>query len=80
VSWFADKEVFVETVIGVFSSREAKALRELLDGKIPQDSIVFLTRSETDAKLVEKDFMGMEAAMSAGVVVAITMLAVPGIG
>jgi anti-sigma B factor antagonist len=78
----------VETAIGVFSSREraAGAVRELLDGKVPQESIVFLTRSETEAKIVGKElgatvggFMGVGTGMSAGVAAA-TLLAVPGIG
>jgi anti-sigma B factor antagonist len=78
----------VETAIGVFSSREraAEAVRELLNGKVPQESIVFLTRSETEAKIVGKElgatvggFMGVGTGMSAGVAAA-TLLAVPGIG
>ncbi len=79
----------METAIGVFSSREraAEAVRELLDGKVPRESIVFLTRSETEANIVGKElgatvggFVGMGTGMSAGVVAAITLLAVPGIG
>jgi len=78
----------VETAIGVFSSREraAEAVRELLNGKVPQESIVFLTRSETEAKIVGTElgatvggFMGVGTGMSAGVAAA-TLLAVPGIG
>ena len=78
-----------ETAIGVSSSREraAEAVRELLDGKVPRESIVFLTRSETEANIVGKElgatvggFVGMGTGMSAGVVAAITLLAVPGIG
>src|SRR5256885_9389839 len=74
----------VETAIGVFSSRERAvgAVRELLDGKVPQESIVFLTRSETEAKTVGKElgatvggFMGVGTGMSAGVAAA-TLLAV----
>jgi anti-sigma B factor antagonist len=73
----------LETSIGVFSSREraAEAVRELLDGKVPQESIVFLTRSETEAKGVKTQlgttvggFVGM------GTGIAIVALAVPGIG
>ena len=79
----------METVIGVFSSRQraADAIRELLERKVPQESIVYFTRSETEAKLAGKElgatvggFLGMGAGMSAGVVAAITLLAVPGIG
>src|SRR5437879_7142236 len=78
----------METAIGVFSSRERaeEAVRELLDGKVPQESIVFLTRSETEANSVGKEFgatvggfMGMGTGMSAGVAAA-TLLAVPGLG
>ena len=78
----------METAIGVFSSREhaAEAVRELLDGNVPQESIVFLTRSQTEAEIVGKElgatvggFMGVGTGMSAGVLAA-TMLAVPGIG
>jgi anti-sigma B factor antagonist len=79
----------METVIGVFSSRDhaAEAVRELLENKLPQESIAFLTRSENEAKLVGKDLgatvgglVGMGTGMSAGLAAAITMLAVPGIG
>ena len=78
----------METTIGVFSSRERaeEAVRELIDRKVPKESIVFLTRSETEAKSVGKGFgatvggfMGAATGMSAGVVAA-TLLVVPGIG
>ncbi len=78
----------METAIGVFSSREraAEAVHELLNGKVPEESIVFLTRSQTEAEVVGKElgatvggFMGVGTGMSAGVLAA-TMLAVPGIG
>jgi anti-sigma B factor antagonist len=78
----------VETTIGVFSSRDRaeEAVRELIEQKVPKESIVFLSRSETDAKTVGKGFgatvggfMGAATGMSAGVVAA-TLLVVPGIG
>ena len=78
----------METAIGVFSSRERaeEAVQELLDRKVPQESIVFLTRSETEAKNIGKGFgaavggfMGAATGMSAGVIAA-TLLVVPGIG
>jgi anti-sigma B factor antagonist len=78
----------VETTIGVFSSRECaeEAVAELIAQKVPKESIVFLTRSETEAKNVGKGFgatvggfMGAATGMSAGVVAA-TLLVVPGIG
>jgi anti-sigma B factor antagonist len=78
----------VETAIGVFSSREKaeEAVKELLQSRVPEASLVFLTRSESEAKTVGKQFgayagglVGGAAGMSAGVVAA-TLLAVPGIG
>jgi anti-sigma B factor antagonist len=73
----------LETAIGVFASRDraAEAFRELLAAKVPHESIVFLTRSEAEAKTVEKElssaakgFMGLSTG------IAIALLAVPGIG
>jgi anti-sigma B factor antagonist len=78
----------VETAIGVFSSRERaeEAVKELLDQKVPQEQIVFLTRSESEALSVGKElgatvggFMGFATGMSAGVGAAL-LLVVPGIG
>ncbi len=77
----------METVIGVFSSRERaeEAVGELLKGKVPEQAIVFLTRSESEAKTVAKElgatvggFMGMATGASAGVAVASLLL--PGVG
>src|SRR5439155_13978916 len=44
-------EAPMETVIGVFSSRERaeEAVAELLRARVPEQAIVFLTRSETEA-------------------------------
>ena len=41
----------METVIGVFASRERaeETVKELLEKSVPQDAIVFLTRSESEA-------------------------------
>jgi len=78
----------LETAIGVFSSRERaeQAVQELLDQKVPQEAIVFLTRSEAEATSVGKElgatvggFMGFATGMSAGVGAAL-LLVVPGIG
>jgi anti-sigma B factor antagonist len=77
----------METAIGVFSSRDCAedAIRELRKSGVKEDSIVFLTRSETEAKSVAKEFgasvggfMGGAAGMTAGVVAATLLL--PGIG
>ena len=48
----------METAIGVFAARDraAEAVQELLRSGVPEDSIVFLTRSETDAQTVGKQF------------------------
>ena len=73
----------METAIGVFSSRERaeEAVRELLGSRVPEESIVFLTRSEPEAVTTGKQagatvggFMGMASGMSAGVVAATLML------
>jgi len=84
----AKGEAQMETAIGVFDSRDKaeKALRELLKRSVPQESIVFLTTSETEAASMAKDFgswaggfAGGAAGMTAGVVAA-TLLAIPGLG
>jgi anti-sigma B factor antagonist len=78
----------METAIGVFKSRERaeEALKELLERKVPQESIAFLTTSETEAVSVAKEvgtyaggFLGGAAGMTAGVV-ATTILLIPGLG
>jgi len=77
----------METVIGVFSSRghAEHAVRELVERKIPQESIVFLSRSEGEAKTIAKQFgatiggfAGGAVGMSTGVVAATLLL--PGLG
>jgi anti-sigma B factor antagonist len=77
----------METTIGVFSSRDRaeEAVRSLRQSGVPEESIVFLTRSETEAKAVAKEFgasvggfMGGAAGMTAGVIAATLLL--PGIG
>ena len=77
----------METAIGVFASRDKaeEAFRELRQAGLPEESINFLTRSETEAKTIAKEFgsyvggfMGGAAGMSAGVVAATLLL--PGIG
>ncbi len=77
----------METAIGVFSSRDhaEEAVRELRQRGVPEQSIVYLTRSESEAKTVAKEmgayfdgFVGGAAGMSAGAVAAKLLL--PGIG
>jgi anti-sigma B factor antagonist len=81
------KEVYMETAIGVFASRDhaGKAVKELRERGIPEESIVFLTRSETEAKTIAQElgplvggFVGGAVGMTTGVVVATLLL--PGIG
>jgi anti-sigma B factor antagonist len=78
----------MHSAIGVFGSREAaeEAVKELLKQQIPQDSIVFLTRSESEAMSLGKElgayaggFVGGAAGLTTGVVAA-TLLLIPGIG
>jgi anti-sigma B factor antagonist len=77
----------METVVGVFSSRDRadEAVKELRQQGVPDQSLVFLTRSENEAKTIAKQFgatvggfVGGAAGMSAGVVAATLLL--PGIG
>jgi anti-sigma B factor antagonist len=76
----------VETAIGVFNSRDSAALAvgELLNQHVPEEAIVFLTRSESEAKTMGKKF-GAGVGASTGVTVGIAAgaaatLLVPGIG
>ncbi|MDP9147419.1 MAG: STAS domain-containing protein [Acidobacteriota bacterium] len=78
----------METAIGVFTSRERaeEAVKELRKHNVPHESIVYLSRSESEAKSIGKElgayaggFVGGAAGLSAGVAAA-TMLAIPGIG
>ncbi len=77
----------METAIGVFSSRDSaeEGVKELLERGVPESSLVFLTRSESEAKTVGKQlgafaggFAGGAAGMTAGVAAATLLL--PGIG
>jgi anti-sigma B factor antagonist len=77
----------METAIGVFSSRDRaeEAVKELRERGVPESSIVYLSRSETDAKTIARQFgatvggfVGGATGMSAGVVAATLLL--PGIG
>jgi len=78
----------METAIGVFTSRERaeEAFKQLLGHKVPQESIAFLTLSETEATSLAKDlgafaggFLGGAAGMAASVIGA-TVFLIPGIG
>jgi len=76
----------METAIGVFVSRERaeEALRELIEQHVPQEAMVFLTRSESEAVALGKEmgayaggFMGGSAGLTGATVAS---LAIPGIG
>ena len=78
---------YMDTAIGVFSARDhaEEAVTELRKQGVPDDSIVFLTRSEGEAKTIAKQFgatvggfVGGATGMSAGVVAATLLL--PGVG
>ncbi len=78
----------MEIAVGVFAQRERaeEAVKKLLERRVPEESLVFLTRSETEARSMGKQlglfagsFVGGAAGLSAGVAAA-TLLAVPGIG
>ena len=77
----------METTIGVFSSRDdaETAVKQLRERGVPEESVVFLTRSESEAKTVAKElgayvggFLGGAAGVTTGVVAASLLL--PGIG
>jgi anti-sigma B factor antagonist len=77
----------METAIGVFASRDdaERAVKELREHAVPEESIVFLTRSESEAKTIAKElgtyvggFVGGAAGMTTGLVAASLLL--PGIG
>jgi anti-sigma B factor antagonist len=77
----------METAIGVFSSRDRAedGVKELLQRGISESCLVFLTRSESEAKTVGRQlgafaggFAGGAAGMTAGVAAATLLL--PGIG
>jgi anti-sigma B factor antagonist len=78
----------MDTAIGVFDSREAaeNAVKELIHNHVPQESIIFLTRSETEAMSFGKDlskyaggFLGGAVGATAGCVGAALAL-IPGFG
>jgi anti-sigma B factor antagonist len=78
----------METAIGVFTARERaeEAVKSLLEHHVPEDRIIYLTRSESEAKSMGKQlgayaggFVGGAAGMSAGVAAG-TLLTIPGVG
>ena len=78
----------METAIGIFDSRERaeQAVKTLVEQHVPQESIIFLTRSESEAMSFGKDlgqyvggFMGGAVGVTAGCVGAALAL-IPGFG
>ena len=78
----------METAIGVYDSRDRaeRAVKDLLAKNVPADSIVFLTRSESEAANFAKEvggfaggFLGGTVGMAAGAA-AIALALVPGVG
>ncbi|HEY1422727.1 MAG TPA: STAS domain-containing protein [Candidatus Acidoferrum sp.] len=78
----------METAIGVFSKRENAegAVKSLLQQQVPEERIIFLTRSETEAGSVGRQLgacaggiVGGTAGMSVGLAAA-SVLAIPGVG
>ncbi len=49
----------METAIGVFASRDRaeEAVKELRQSAVPEEAIIFLTRSETEAKTLAKNLV-----------------------
>jgi anti-sigma B factor antagonist len=82
------EEVTMETAIGVFDSRERaeEAVKELVQKQIPEQAIIFLTRSESEAMNFGKEigsyaggFMGGALGATAGCIGA-TLALIPGFG
>jgi hypothetical protein len=78
----------METAIGVYESRARaeQAVKDLIAKNVPQEAIVFLTRSESDAANFAKEvgglaggFLGGTVGMAAGAA-AIALALVPGVG
>lgn len=78
----------METAIGVYSSRDRaeQAVKDLIAKNVPAESIVFLTRSESEASNFAKEvggfaggFLGGTVGMAAGAA-AIALALVPGVG
>ena len=78
----------METAIGVYSSRDRaeQAVKDLIARNVPVESIVFLTRSESEASNFAKEvggfaggFLGGTVGMAAGAA-AIALALVPGVG
>jgi anti-sigma B factor antagonist len=81
------KELAMETAVGVFASRERAeaAMKQLLDHQVPEERIIYLTRSETDAAGMEKHCSGLvdrgvEGSTYHSQDLTTSLIAVPGVG
>src|SRR5713101_3391655 len=78
----------MQTAVGVFASRERaeEAVKSLLEHQVPQDRIIFLTRSESEAKHIARqlgapiDGIADGAAAASAGVGAAAILAIQGVG
>ena len=78
----------METAIGVFPTREEaeEALKSLLEHEVPQESVVYLTRSENDATAMGKQFGASAGEAANGTadgsdrIAATSLLTIPRIG
>jgi anti-sigma B factor antagonist len=77
----------METAIGVFASRDRAedGVKELLRRRVPESALVFLTRSESEAKTIGKQMGGFTGGFAGGATgmtarVAAATLLLPGIG
>ena len=78
----------MQTAIGVFTSRDRaeQALKELLHNNVPQEEIVFLTHSESEAMALGKEIGGLAGGFTGGAIglgagmVAASLALIPGIG
>lgn len=83
----ANEDCATETAIGVFATRgrAESAVKELWARGVPEESIIFLSRSENEAKTIAREFgayvgglVGGAVGMSSGAVAASLLL--PGVG
>jgi anti-sigma B factor antagonist len=78
----------METAIGVFPTREQaeEALKSLLEHEVPEESVVYLTRSENDATSIGKQFGASAGDVANGTadgcdgIAATSLLTIPRIG
>jgi anti-sigma B factor antagonist len=82
------QERLMQTTVGVFAARERaeEAVRRLLEHRVPEERILYLTRSETEAKSISRQFgihaSGLleDATHMPASVSSTTQLVIPGVG